>query len=403
MVNFATLPTDWELKPLGEIAEFLDHKRVPVKESEREQRRGPYPYYGANGLVGWIDGFLFDEPLVLMAEDGGCFGSKTHPITYKIEGKSWVNNHAHVLRPKSSETLDLDYLHWVLKFYDVTPFLSGTTRFKLTKTDASRIPMPIPRLESQKRIATIFERTWALKQKREQASQMTNKILQAIFLQMFGDPIENPNSWELEKLEQLTDRITKGESPKWQGFDYVPNGPRFIRSENVEWGYLDLTVQTRIPGKFHQKLERSKLHPGDVLINLVGASIGRAAVVPHGIGDSNINQAVAVITPKAELEPTFLVNFLISPSVQSIIHQGKVDAARANTSLGDLRSLTVPSPPHELQMRFTSIAQKVESMKQRQAESVYEISRLFSSIMSKAFKGELARDVGIAKNPQQSS
>ena len=80
---------------LGDVCEFLDHKRKPVTEGLRIS--GPYPYYGANGQQGWIDDFLFDEPLVLLAEDGGHFGSETKPIAYKIQGKTWVNNHAHVL------------------------------------------------------------------------------------------------------------------------------------------------------------------------------------------------------------------------------------------------------------------------------------------------------------------
>src|SRR3989442_14699370 len=136
----AQIPDGWQIKPLSELVEFLDRMRVPVKETDREKRRGPFPYYGANGLVGWIDDFIFDEPLVLLAEDGGFFGSKEHSIAYKIEGKSWVNNHAHVLRP-IPKTIELDYLHWSLSFMDVKPFLSGSTRAKLTKSDASRIPI----------------------------------------------------------------------------------------------------------------------------------------------------------------------------------------------------------------------------------------------------------------------
>jgi type I restriction enzyme S subunit len=89
----ATHPT----KPLGEVAAFLDHKRRPVKQSERKE--GPFPYYGANGLQGTIDSFIFDEPLILLAEDGGHFDNPDRGIAYEISGKTWVNNHAHVLKP----------------------------------------------------------------------------------------------------------------------------------------------------------------------------------------------------------------------------------------------------------------------------------------------------------------
>ena len=91
--------SDWLTTTIGEACDILDSMRVPVNEEERNKRSGDVPYYGANGLQGYIDGYLFDEPLILMAEDGGYFDEyQTRPIAYRIKGKSWVNNHAHILR-----------------------------------------------------------------------------------------------------------------------------------------------------------------------------------------------------------------------------------------------------------------------------------------------------------------
>jgi hypothetical protein len=132
---------------LGTVVDFLDSKRRPVTESER--KAGPYPYYGANGLQGTIDGYIFDEPLVLLAEDGGHFGAPERGIAYRVSGKTWVNNHAHVIRPKAG--LDLAYLCRVLENYDVSPFVTGTTRGKLTKAGAADIPIPVAPLPEQRR------------------------------------------------------------------------------------------------------------------------------------------------------------------------------------------------------------------------------------------------------------
>ena len=118
---------------LGEVANFLDNKRRPVTESDRKP--GPYPYYGANGIQGNIDSYIFDEPLVLLAEDGGHFDDPERGIAYAISGKTWVNNHAHVLQPKSK--IELKFLCRVLENYDVKPFVTGTTRGKLTKAGAA--------------------------------------------------------------------------------------------------------------------------------------------------------------------------------------------------------------------------------------------------------------------------
>ena len=82
---------------LEEVCEILDSKRIPITSQDR--KKGIYPYYGANGLQDYVDGYIFDDELVLLAEDGGYFGSKDKPIAYRVSGKCWVNNHAHVLKP----------------------------------------------------------------------------------------------------------------------------------------------------------------------------------------------------------------------------------------------------------------------------------------------------------------
>jgi type I restriction enzyme S subunit len=150
---------------LGDVCEFLDHKRKPVTEGLRTS--GPYPYYGANGQQGWIGDYLFDEPLVLLAEDGGHFGSTTKPIAYKIQGKTWVNNHAHVLRP--GPNCDVDYLAHVLSFFDVSKFVNGTTRPKLTKGNAEQLRIPLPPLEEQKRLSKLLDRAVRLRRLRRYA------------------------------------------------------------------------------------------------------------------------------------------------------------------------------------------------------------------------------------------
>ena len=91
---------------LEDCCEILDSQRIPITASERE--KGVYPYYGANGVQDYVANYIFDDELVLLAEDGGNFGSNERPIAYRVSGKCWVNNHAHVLKPK--EGLDVDYL-----------------------------------------------------------------------------------------------------------------------------------------------------------------------------------------------------------------------------------------------------------------------------------------------------
>jgi type I restriction enzyme S subunit len=96
------IPEDWTLRSLGELVTFLDGQRRPVKDADRAKMRGSIPYYGASGIVDYVNDYLFDEDLVLLGEDGENILSRTSRLAFQISGKSWVNNHAHVLRPNQN-------------------------------------------------------------------------------------------------------------------------------------------------------------------------------------------------------------------------------------------------------------------------------------------------------------
>ena len=117
---------------------YYDSMRVPITASDREE--GDYPYYGANGIQDHVADYIFDDELVLLAEDGGNFGSKEKPIAYRVSGKCWINNHAHVLKPKIG--LDVDYLCYSLMFYNVDGMVNGATRQKLTQAAMRKMQIP---------------------------------------------------------------------------------------------------------------------------------------------------------------------------------------------------------------------------------------------------------------------
>lgn len=169
---------------LGEICEILDNKRIPITASNRKS--GPYPYYGANGVQDYVDSYIFDDELVLLAEDGGNFGSKEKPIAYRVSGKCWVNNHAHVLKPK--EGLDVNYLCYSLMFYDVTGLVNGATRQKLTQADMKQMEIPLPPMEEQKKIAAVLDKVSDLIAKRRRQLDKLDLLVKARFVEMFGEP-----------------------------------------------------------------------------------------------------------------------------------------------------------------------------------------------------------------------
>ena len=139
---------------LEDCCEILDSMRVPITSSERVE--GTYPYYGANGIQDHVAEYIFDDELVLLAEDGGNFGSKERPIAYRVSGKCWVNNHAHVLKSKTNNKFLMYYLNW----FNYFNYVSGTTRLKLTQAMLRKIPFPNMPLEIKEQIVKKIEKAY---------------------------------------------------------------------------------------------------------------------------------------------------------------------------------------------------------------------------------------------------
>jgi len=139
----------WEVKPLGKAAENLDNQRVPITSGDR--KAGNIPYYGASGIVDYVEGFIFDEDLLCVSEDGANLVARTYPIAFAISGKTWVNNHAHVLRFENA--CMQKFVEVYLNSIKLDDFITGMAQPKLNKAMLDRIPIPHPRIPEQQVIA----------------------------------------------------------------------------------------------------------------------------------------------------------------------------------------------------------------------------------------------------------
>ncbi|MBA1838337.1 hypothetical protein HMA55_10660 [Corynebacterium sp. zg-913] len=139
---------EFEFKPLQEVVEFHDNKRKPVKKADRVP--GSYPYYGASGIADYVDNFLFEGLHLLIAEDGENIRTRKLPIAFLANGKFWVNNHAHIVKAESDTSTQ--YVALAIEFSDVSAYISGSSRPKITKSACQSIQIPFPPLEDQKKI-----------------------------------------------------------------------------------------------------------------------------------------------------------------------------------------------------------------------------------------------------------
>jgi len=149
------IPKEWRIVKLGEVVEVYDNKRIPLSEQERAARKGPYPYCGANGVIDYIDDYIFDGEYLLLAEDGGFFG-RFEQSAYIMNGKFWANNHVHVLKAREGKALN-KFLMYILNFLDLKPYIVGSTRPKLTQSSMREIKISLPPLEEQMQIADILK------------------------------------------------------------------------------------------------------------------------------------------------------------------------------------------------------------------------------------------------------
>jgi type I restriction enzyme S subunit len=144
------IPEDWEVKKIKYIFKNLDHKRIPISSEERSYMEKKYPYYGASGIIDEVESYIFDEPLILVAEDGANLLSRSTPLAFIAKGKYWVNNHAHILKPLSGV---IKYWENVLLSFDYTPLISGAAQPKLTSENLGNIFLPVPNDREQHKIA----------------------------------------------------------------------------------------------------------------------------------------------------------------------------------------------------------------------------------------------------------
>ena len=370
MMNKATVPKDWDITTIGTSCDILDYMRIPVKSSDRFERKGDIPYYGANGLLGWIDDYIYDEELVLIAEDGGYFDEfSNRPIAYMIRGKTWVNNHAHVLRARKQIASN----HWIfynLVHRDIQYYIQGGTRSKLNQSELRNIEVPLPSLPEQRSIAEILDTIDETIQKTEALISKLKAMKQGLLHDLLTrgldkngklrDPKAHPEqfkewalgrvpiNWEVNRLGKFLARIDQGWSPDCDS-DPAPQG---------EWGVLKTTAvvwegyrgneNKRLP-KAHKPIPFYEVRVDDVLMTRGGPNsrVGVVALVHKTQGRLMLSDKIYRLVHNDDVSPAFLTYALSGNRTQRHLSSFKTGMAESQTNISQeiVRSLfiTVPS------------------------------------------------------------
>jgi type I restriction enzyme S subunit len=198
-----------------------------------------------------------------------------------------------------------------------------------------------------------------------------------------------PVGWEVKKGIDITSKITKGQSPKWLGFDYQDQGILFVTSENIQDGYIDISNPKYLPLEFNAKIRNSQLRKGDVLINIVGASIGRCAIFDLDVDVANTNQAVCLFRPNDENDSVFLSLYLQDETVRKRLFRTQVETARANLSLSDFRKFKFIIPKKQEQIKIANAIMHYNDEIKNLKAKIDVLSKLKKSLMQNLLTGKV--------------
>ena len=287
---------------LGNVVDILDNMRVPVNSTERSERKGSVPYYGATGQVGTIDQAIFNETLILLGEDGVPFFDPAKHKAYEISGPSWVNNHAHVLRAKSDLIVQRYLLHY-LNSFNYKGYVNGATRLKLTQGDMKRIPIPLPTLKMQTEIVEMLDNSFieldALEEKCDALESLINEYENSILGQILQTKNNEQIGYRSSNLNDVTELISRGISPS-----YLDSATTVVLNQRcIRNGEVDLSFSRRHDEKSKKVPEAKLLKSGDGLINSTGVgTLGRTALFKNSEdGSFTVDSHVTIVRPKREV------------------------------------------------------------------------------------------------------
>lgn len=219
-LRFPEFTDDWEQRKLGELVNFLDTQRKPLEESKR--KKGPYPYYGASGIVDYVSDYIFDRELILLSEDGANITDRNYPVCFLASGKYWVNNHAHVLECKAEN--DNNFICISLERKDFKKFNTGMAMPKLNKETCKIIPVSCTSLEEQTKIGNFFRELETNITLHQRELDSLKKLKKSLLQKMFpknGEKIpelrfpEFTGDWEQRELEEWGTFYYGRSCPKW--------------------------------------------------------------------------------------------------------------------------------------------------------------------------------------------
>jgi type I restriction enzyme S subunit len=379
---------EWVEKKLGDITENLDSKRIPITSTQRE--KGSVAYYGASGIIDYVKDYIFDETLLCISEDGANLIDRNYPIAFTISGKTWVNNHSHVLRFENFDTQIL--VEKYINSINIQDFLTGMAQPKLNRGKLDIIPIPLPKNpKEQQKIASCLSSLDEIiathSQKLNLLKDHKKGMMQNLFPQE-GEKVpkyrfkefENDGEWVEKSLEYLTIKIGDGihTTPK-----YDPSGKYyFINGNNLIEGKIVVDEKTKRVSSEEFEIHKKHLTKKTIFLSING-TIGNLAFYNNEM--VVLGKSACYITPSQKLNNVFLYYSLQSPRINDYFISELTGSTIKNLSLKSIRETAIHLPSEIEQQKIASCLSSLDALITSQTERIEQLKLHKKGLMQGLF------------------
>ena len=390
------------MRKFSELTINFDKERIPLSSSERESKKGKYPYYGAQGIIDYLDEYIFNGEYLLIAEDGENLNSRSQPIANVVSGKFWVNNHAHIV--KTNSECDIHYLCYLLNNTNISGYITGSAQPKLNQYNLNNMVLEIQDYETQYKISKILKGINDKIRLNEEINKNLEQLMKCIFEDWFvnfnysedisfksSELGEIPSNWNVKKLSDVLITLESGKRPKG-GISDIEDGIPSIGAENIlGLGKFNYSKNKLISHEFFSTLKKGVIQDKDVLLYKDGAQLGRKSLFMKGFPFDIccINEHVFRLQTNDEINQFYLYLWLDQEVMTNEIINLNSNSAQPGINQNDVKSLPILVPELKIISKFNKIISPMMNQIFDNALEINKLTKLRDTLLPKLMSGEI--------------
>lgn len=385
----------WRETTIGELVDFFDSKRIPLNSRQRAERQGAFPYYGASGVVDYIDGYIFDGRYLLIAEDGENLNSRKLPIAFFATGKFWVNNHAHIIKGKPKVADDEFLKHWFAGA-NISAYVTGAAQPKLNQSNLKRMVIRLPDFDEQKQIASILSTYDELIENNTRRIEILEEMARRLYEEWFvhfrfpgheevsfkqSELGGIPEKWEIKELGGVSQINPEAIKPK-----SAPDEIHYIDIASVSPGQIDKaeTMQfANAPGR-----ARRIVRSGDILWSCVRPNRRSCAMIVEPRENTVASTGFAVLRT-GSISKHYLYQYVRADQFVSYLVNRATGAAYPAVKAADFKEAKIIVPQRDILSDFDKAVAPMRSLIHRLDRKNANLRAQRDLLLPKLVSGEI--------------